>query len=397
MKKLVLLIVSFVLLTASVCFAGDWVQDGDKWKYQSTSGEFVVDAQKAIDGKWYTFDENGHMATGFYEDHNGKFYYFNADGTPAKGPIIHKGKTYNITNKGEVKGITQQDFHDYQDSLSQQYITGGAHNLEQQSVLDNGLKEAKTYFDSLPLSRRVFRLIFTQKGFNKDATDLAIRTVDINWKEQALRCAKEFYDKAQLDRDAMKKLLTAEEFSDIEANYGTEKAFLNETLSSGVGKKQPGELMNAYLDSMFTAVFGQSYTQINAAKAAAAAATAVASTENAVSDQQYSIIKKVKRTYKVNIVDDDAATGKVEVKVTVPVPEFAGPKAESLNKLIDDKLFGAIKNVLESTFYDTVHGTKRYEADIVSKVSENASELTLQFDGDFAVLLNIDLNTMSFK
>ena len=64
MKKIVLLTISLVLLMASVCFAGAWVQDGDYWKYDKGNGVFAIDEWENIDGIDYHFDDLGHMATG---------------------------------------------------------------------------------------------------------------------------------------------------------------------------------------------------------------------------------------------------------------------------------------------------------------------------------------------
>lgn len=397
MKRLVLFVINLVLLTSSVCFAKGWVQEGAKWKYQDSNGEFLEDTQKVIDGQWYTFDASGYMATGLYEDENGKFYYFNDDGTPVNGSIIHKGKSYSITNKGEIKGITEKEFIEYRDTLSQQYILGGAHNLQLQGVLDTALNEAKSYFDNLPLSRRAFRLIYAQKGFNKDAIDNEIATAKINWKEQALKCAQEYYDKSQLERKDMMAILTAEEFLDNEASYGTEMAFKNDTFSTGIGKKTAGELMSQYLDRMFMLVFGKTYTELSIVNREVANAAAANEIDSAANANKYYIVKKTKRTYSVSIEDDDSETGKISVKVTVPVPELGGPNAAGLNATIEAKLFGAIRDVLEETFYDEIYRSRKYSANEVTIASQDATDLVLQFIGDYTVMVHVDLNSMTFK
>ena len=396
MKRVVLSIAAFILLLSSVIFAVGWEQDGSAWKYKSASGDYLTDVQKAIDGKWYMFDENGHLVTGFYEKDD-KFYYFKEDGSPANGPIIQNGKTYQISNKGEVKGISQEEFHAYQDAMSQLYITGGGYSPEKQTNLDKGLEEAKTFFNVLPLSKRAFKLIFAEKGMNNDGIEHALKVVNINWKEQALKCAKEYYDKSQLDRDVMKSILLKEGFADIEANYGTEMAFGNDTLSSGVGKKSEDLLMKDYLDKMSLSILGQTWTQVVATKNAAKVTTeaTVAATTNA---DAYTIKNKTKKTFQVNLTDDDEDSGKVVVKLTLPVPEFDGSRATELNNLMNIKLFGEVKDFFENNYYEYIRSALKYNANSVMITSQDANELKLSFESDdIDALVVVDLNTMNFK
>lgn len=46
---------------SSAAFAGQWVQDGQSWKYQKDDGSFVINMWQGIDGKLYCFDTNGVM------------------------------------------------------------------------------------------------------------------------------------------------------------------------------------------------------------------------------------------------------------------------------------------------------------------------------------------------
>ena len=58
----------------------NWVKEGNDWKYHSTkTGQCVTNSWKAINGKWYYFDDNGIMVTG-NRDIDGSTYFFESSG-----------------------------------------------------------------------------------------------------------------------------------------------------------------------------------------------------------------------------------------------------------------------------------------------------------------------------
>lgn len=65
---------------------GLWIQEGANWKYRKIDNTFAVSCwvKTPKDGKWYHFDENGYMQTGWLEDQDGKWYYLN----PANGEMM---------------------------------------------------------------------------------------------------------------------------------------------------------------------------------------------------------------------------------------------------------------------------------------------------------------------
>lgn len=67
-------------------FTNGWHQDGVIWYYYE-NGKYVANCMKYIDGHKYSFDKNGRMRTGWYQDsNNSKWYYFNsASGEMLKG------------------------------------------------------------------------------------------------------------------------------------------------------------------------------------------------------------------------------------------------------------------------------------------------------------------------
>ena len=397
-------VVFLVIAFASNLYAKGWVQDGTNWKYEN-DGEFLTSVGKNIDGKWYMFDADGNMITGLYHDDE-KFYYFNSDGTPADKLTTSNGKKYNVTSKGEIKGITEDEFYDYKDSLSALYFNAGGSDAQMDDYLKQGIEQAKTYFKTLPLSRKAFKTLFKLKGYNDNIIDYVFKTSDINWKEQALKCAKDFYDKSQLNRVTMKELLTAEEFSDVEASYGTEMSFKNDTLSTGVGVKNKSVLLKDYLDRMSLVILGEKLSDIEAKKAqekqselAAAAAAAAAETTVAQAEPAglYKINKKEKRTYYLNLVDDDAEKGKVKVKITLPVPEIDGPRAAEINALINQMVFGEVLKYLEYNYYESIHYDKSYSSGNVTISAQDVNSITLDFEGSINVPLKINLLSMQFE
>ena len=72
-------------------------EDGDHWYYFDSKGRKLTSTSKKINGKTYYFDEDGKMATGWYENrlyfYNDKIYLVNSKGKIQKGK-----KGYNIEN-----------------------------------------------------------------------------------------------------------------------------------------------------------------------------------------------------------------------------------------------------------------------------------------------------------
>lgn len=401
MKKIlfILLTLVFLLFSTSV-FAGDWVQEGANWKYKDNNGEFVISNHKLVDGKWYLFDENGNMVTGFYE-FGDKFYYYNTDGTPVIGPINYNGVKYNISTKGEVKGVTQEQFYALQDAIAaHKILNSGVEVTNQVATPDAGVSnldnEAENYLKVLPLSKRAFKLIFKEKGLNDERINYVLSFANLNWKEQALKVAKEYYDKSQLDRGDMIKLLQNEGFSDAEANYGTEMAFKNDTFSTGVGKINASKLQKDYLDKMALAVLGKTFSEISAAKVPASTTT-VETTVSIKDPNIYTIKNTNKKSLQVKLTDDDAESGSVKIKITLPIPVLEGPLATQINPIIDDMVIGEAEKYLEYNYYEVISRDKKYSADSVRISDQDASEIKFYFSGIVPVELTFDLATMSFK
>ena len=80
-------------------YARGWRYSPAGWWFQYNDGSWPSDGWKYIDGRWYLFDQGGHMMTGWYTDGNGYRFYLNPidDGTLGSMRIgwqIVDGKAY---------------------------------------------------------------------------------------------------------------------------------------------------------------------------------------------------------------------------------------------------------------------------------------------------------------
>lgn len=59
--------------------AGQWIKDSGRWWYQNRDGSYTKDNWQCIGNKWYYFDSQGYMVTGWinWKDHS---YYCGDDG-----------------------------------------------------------------------------------------------------------------------------------------------------------------------------------------------------------------------------------------------------------------------------------------------------------------------------
>lgn len=106
--KIITCIIAIFICTSTV-LAGEWVQDGENWKYLDDTGNIVTSSWKflSVNGNYgtYYFDEVGNMATGLKRI-EGEVYAFNDDGTTkTNSSITIDGDTFQTKNKGLVEGI----------------------------------------------------------------------------------------------------------------------------------------------------------------------------------------------------------------------------------------------------------------------------------------------------
>lgn len=109
MKKSKLLIATAVLsaLMSSTVFAAEWKQDANGWRYQNDDGSFQINSWIQENGKWYCFDSNGYMLTGWVSTVGGKWYYMNPAGDARTEDYIENGVTYHFDQNGVCQNPTK--------------------------------------------------------------------------------------------------------------------------------------------------------------------------------------------------------------------------------------------------------------------------------------------------
>ena len=84
---------------------GRWEQSMQTgaWKYRSVTGEYAADQWLFENGKWYRFDKDGNMITGWYQNPVTKdWYYLWANGSMATGWVPVGGRWYYLSVSGEM-------------------------------------------------------------------------------------------------------------------------------------------------------------------------------------------------------------------------------------------------------------------------------------------------------
>lgn len=84
---------------------GRWEQSMQTgaWKYRSVTGEYAADQWLFENGKWYRFDKDGNMITGWYQNPVTKdWYYLWANGSMATGWVPVGDRWYYLSASGEM-------------------------------------------------------------------------------------------------------------------------------------------------------------------------------------------------------------------------------------------------------------------------------------------------------
>ena len=73
------------------------------WKYRSVTGEYAADQWLFENGKWYRFDKDGNIITGWYQNPVTKdWYYLWANGSMATGWVPVGDRWYYLSASGEM-------------------------------------------------------------------------------------------------------------------------------------------------------------------------------------------------------------------------------------------------------------------------------------------------------
>lgn len=91
---------------ATACHGSDdgacgWKKGEGCMRYRCEDGSLAAGCWKEIDGCWYSFDENCHMRTGWY-DWDGDRYYLGTDGKMVTGDVTVDGVKWSFDKDGKL-------------------------------------------------------------------------------------------------------------------------------------------------------------------------------------------------------------------------------------------------------------------------------------------------------
>lgn len=82
---------------------GKWIKSSDgRWWYRHSNGSYTKNGWEEIDGKYYLFDAQGWMRT-YWANFNGNTYYLGSDGARKIGWENINNKWYHMNEKGEMQ------------------------------------------------------------------------------------------------------------------------------------------------------------------------------------------------------------------------------------------------------------------------------------------------------
>jgi len=78
-----------------------WENTDRGWKYKESNGSYVTNTWKQVDGIWYFFDGDGHIATSWRQI-DGAWYFFNASGAMLTGWVQSGNDWYYMNPSGAM-------------------------------------------------------------------------------------------------------------------------------------------------------------------------------------------------------------------------------------------------------------------------------------------------------
>lgn len=158
MKKIISLglAICSALITINFCTVqanAAWKKDSKGWKYDFEYGNTIAEGKKYnIDGKWYYFDEQGYMKTGWCKNANAEWYYAYSDGSLATDTVLYG---YTFAKGGTMlDGITPKEVDYYRNLMYKQT----SYNTTKEKEIDSHVETHVNYFGSVFNSIIVFDL-----------------------------------------------------------------------------------------------------------------------------------------------------------------------------------------------------------------------------------------------
>lgn len=115
---------------------GEWIQEGNAWRYHYDDDTYKVGAWQKTRGKWYYLDEYGYMVSNQFMELDDVMYLFGGNGAMATDWAKYKGDWYYFDSDGAL----QKD--------GWFYIRGKWYYLKENGVMDTGWKfdKGKWYY-----------------------------------------------------------------------------------------------------------------------------------------------------------------------------------------------------------------------------------------------------------
>lgn len=102
-KKLLASAMALTVIASAfaVPVSADWVQNSGRWQYQQASGSCIKGRFQRLSGKWYMFDADGYMVTGWYNlPGTSNWYYLQPDGSAVISDWVFDNGWYYIGSDG---------------------------------------------------------------------------------------------------------------------------------------------------------------------------------------------------------------------------------------------------------------------------------------------------------
>lgn len=110
---------------------GDWIKEGNSWRYRYDDDTYMISGWQKSGSKWYYLDEYGYMVTDMMMELDDVTYYFNKNGVMATGWAKYKNEWYYFDSDGAIQ---TDGWH---------YINGDWYYLKENGVMVTGWKYDK--------------------------------------------------------------------------------------------------------------------------------------------------------------------------------------------------------------------------------------------------------------
>lgn len=385
--KIVLLVLTLCMTFVVSVYADEWVTEGGHTKYKVGDG-FATSTWKLIKGADdyynYYFDENGYMVTGVWKI-DGEYYSFNTDGSSnSKGKVVIDNKEYETVNKGKIETFPKNKYD--QESFAGEWLQEGdnwkfmvnGQPVKKAFRLINSGKDTNCYYfddNGYMVKGDIYKIdgnyhVFNNSGIAMSYTKYKIYDdeCETEAKGQVTYVPSGFtLDEYHAD---MKKEEEAKKESESKAQ-----------VEASIAKENEDKLKEANKAAM----------ESKAKEDAAKAIVKEEEQKKAAAELEAKKLTLAGKTYDKITVDNDAGG---QIKLTYPVPRFAGATADAVNNAVNGKL----KNIITVTLEDSLSESKSKVSKKLNDVSMNQDInnhlVTLYFTGDFSLRVYIDTNSL---